>query len=933
MNLGNNKCFFVEGATGNDVVGFQSYVNSLENAIKSGAKFLGVISDFGTGKSSLIKMLDNKLNGDYKIITINLWNCENNEDDTISIHQMFLYQLIEELNISPKNYYKNKVNKNYRIFDINFKNSNLFYIGSLMSFYILLLFDKLKMLSLFICDLQKFITYVLISILTVLCIMFYKPLFSFSKDDTSRNIDENDTKDLYNNILAKYFKKSFFKKKHPLPLIISLEEIDRYNRYDDVIKYLKEFYKFYKLTNYEVIFITSIKPASKMIPKNSSNENSLSTKDIKGVYEKIFDYILNLNRINIHDYGSILVDIINRDYICLPEGIDYPNLKTVEKWRYLYQGEKITIRDIKHRCNFAISLYKSVKESGIQYVDFNKCLFISYLEDDYNDFYEFLIDNPKIFNDMIVEFSVNKNLDNYKDKEISGFKIDEKNTNVLVEGITSKYISFDYIYYFFKYPYNKKSYDMYELTLYHSIMFDEDSDMLKASLAKIDEKVIIEILNKRKNITTYPKIVFEYPTLLKIAYAYSSKTVYNTLNTMYDLISNYTGFKNMYFKLLRLNRKLYMEILKKYFEIKSDKILSLSLDEKIDLRIQLVTLLKKDSILFEYLFKNDVAIISDEEMRLIDDFNVIKKLTNYFKVDDTYISNIIKYINNSTKTSIIDYLKTISEVNNVSNEMFKKVFSSIDFKKYLLSDRDIKEIYNISKNKLELNKKEKLINFIFSINNYNEFLNNSLIDLLDSNDRDDVLKYKNVCGKFDYADNQSIDFIKKYKKYIILPERLLQKMYEEKHYSHYVVSNLMLNNKFVIEEDRFEVLKDTYLYIFMKLETWKYKVDEKMVDFLFSNVNFSEVPNDRIRVFEKHIQSLELIQSVISTNNHDIIKQYLNNIEKLNKKEEKDIFIEISNYYKKYGLDYKIRKKISNLTKNINLKNLLDGRKIKNLIN
>ena len=48
----------------------------------------------------------------------------------------------------------------------------------------------------------------------------------------------------------------------------------------------------------------------------------------------------------------------------------------------------------------------------------------------------------------------------------------------------------------------------------------------------------------------------------------------------------------------------------------------------------------------------------------------------------------------------------------------------------------------------------------------------------------------------------------------------------------------------------------------------------------------------------------------------------------INKKEEKEIFEIISNYYKEYGLDYRIRKKLMNLTSNSSIKKLLDGRKI-----
>ena len=50
--------YFIEDSTDQDLIGFDSYVNSINNAIKNNSKFIGLISDFGTGKSSLLKMVE-----------------------------------------------------------------------------------------------------------------------------------------------------------------------------------------------------------------------------------------------------------------------------------------------------------------------------------------------------------------------------------------------------------------------------------------------------------------------------------------------------------------------------------------------------------------------------------------------------------------------------------------------------------------------------------------------------------------------------------------------------------------------------------------------------------------------------------------------------------------------------------------------------------
>lgn len=69
----NKNYFLIEGAAKEDWIGFDSYLCSLESAINNGAKFIGLIADYGSGKSTLINMLyeKQKLKGN-NLIKINL---------------------------------------------------------------------------------------------------------------------------------------------------------------------------------------------------------------------------------------------------------------------------------------------------------------------------------------------------------------------------------------------------------------------------------------------------------------------------------------------------------------------------------------------------------------------------------------------------------------------------------------------------------------------------------------------------------------------------------------------------------------------------------------------------------------------------------------------------------------------------------------------
>lgn len=202
--------FLVEGVAKEDWIGFDSYLYSLDSAINSGAKFIGLIADYGSGKSTLINMLKNsqKLKNN-ELIKINLWNCyTSNEDNKIDIHRIFLHELIDKLEIGNKNYYKKKIDKNYNIFDIKFKNNNPIFAIILFFYYLLCILEKLGFISLFISELNL-VGYSLIAILTLLCVIYYKPVMAYKKaENNSRVIDENDTKDLYNEIIGEYHKKN-----------------------------------------------------------------------------------------------------------------------------------------------------------------------------------------------------------------------------------------------------------------------------------------------------------------------------------------------------------------------------------------------------------------------------------------------------------------------------------------------------------------------------------------------------------------------------------------------------------------------------------------------------------------------------------------------------------------------------------------------------
>lgn len=74
-----------------DLLGINNEANRIENAIDEGANIIGIIGDYGTGKSSLIEMLKNKF---LNVININMWNSVNTKtEDALVLTKNFIFQM------------------------------------------------------------------------------------------------------------------------------------------------------------------------------------------------------------------------------------------------------------------------------------------------------------------------------------------------------------------------------------------------------------------------------------------------------------------------------------------------------------------------------------------------------------------------------------------------------------------------------------------------------------------------------------------------------------------------------------------------------------------------------------------------------------------------------------------------------------------------
>lgn len=407
-----------------DILGIRPTVEAIDSAIKSGAKMIGVIADYGTGKSSLTDMLCKGRNA----IKINMWDSLSKEvtekekpAEAISeLTKSFLFQLALGESEDTAKYVNRKLSKSYNLLSFSLSSGNkwpLIGIGALLVLLLSSVFscsldgiikimhDFFPEMSVFWQISIPFASKYLFAIIffIVLAIIIFKVkdasvAFSNWKSSNQRTLEINDVFEAY---LYVFEKLSGNGKR-----IVVVEDLDRIDAKDLVVGFLKEIYRFAYLPqdkqNIEgPAFIISVKSEESL--KDEANNISHSERINDPIYPKLFDYSVMLRPIHFADYGDIVLRIIGNKKDDLNNLLE-PNDQIVgdslpESFHWLLQGHNLTIRQLKDRLNAAVSLLISLKNKSYAsqpYINFSSCAAVTYLEAQYPAAYMNLIDRKSV---------------------------------------------------------------------------------------------------------------------------------------------------------------------------------------------------------------------------------------------------------------------------------------------------------------------------------------------------------------------------------------------------------------------------------------------------------------------------------------------------------------------------------------------------------
>lgn len=761
-----------------DFVGFDSQVESLNQAINNGASMVGVVGDYGSGKSSLGNMIATKKTKFRKTIKISMWDSltipkENPDNDKLSVlNKSFLFQTAKGSgNRNLTSYVSKRINKSTGILSVSIRSASFWVFFSLA---LLFLFAGIFLsasnfnFNVWGYTIDKnfyIIAYFIAAVFLILGLRKSGIAFSSWKSENTKELDTSDVFDIYGEIIKSISGK--FRKR-----LIIIEDLDRINNRILFNNFIKEIYRFNTLSQQQgIIFLLAIKPESQL--ETTSEKDKIS-------YSKLFDYIVELKPLHFDDYSSVILDLLKQQKLQIKTltGIEVGN-ELPSEFSWIVKGRNLTIRDLKLRLNNMLQLYASIKskqlKSAIQ-INLSTCAAVTYLQAQFEkEFYELIGEEEKISEVIKSSYTIRltssvsyeqKLLDiknsfdaNFYDKNkkpiFSNLFVNEL-SQLLLNGT----IDSDYRLYFYSYPKGSYIKSIEESALEEYIIFNSQDNQRNAlTIEKLEElvgktmqkseKIIVDSFKQLVNRKILlPIFIINNRTLFSIASKKFFDDAVNLLtkNFLWNKENEQKTLDNLII-LTNYNLEEIDAVLKAYSNIIIEHVLTIP-DKGINLRKKLLKEIGERIKLYAYVFlAKGMPLITEEELNLIssdslkiqlineDNFDVkafnttirtflVNKLENqsYLKVE-SYFLNMIKSYPAQLDNGFIENSILFLSLNKTTNET---IFSCVAQSKFSVSmKQQIVQYINSLQNPIS----KKYCDYIAQLNLVSGLNNNTLRQL------------------------------------------------------------------------------------------------------------------------------------------------------------------------------------------------------------
>lgn len=787
-----------------DYLGIEPQVDSIIAAVDNGAKMIGVIADYGSGKSTLAEMVNKKAK-DKKIIKVNMWgNIEGNgsEKPVEFMDKSLLYQIAKNSGKSNLAKHVNKrLNPSNGFISVALKSWTFWiWFGFAVLFFLAGIFVSSSDFKILINEKLNWTfgngvyigAYLIAVILLVIGIVKTGGVaYSSWKSEGDKKFDESNLFSIFEEIIEDIKSKK--------KTIIVIEDLDRINKPELVLLFIKEIYRFCSLCQDKgIVFMVAIKPKIQLI----EDGQSIACKDILD-YEKIFDYIVELKPIHVQDFDVVLKNLINENKEQIQKLLDKDIVdKIYSDFSILAEGQGLTIRILKHRLNNAILLYDSIKNKQVSnqnIISMKTCCVVSYLQSQYEKEYYLLVNSQGMFSQVIEEgirLLMDKNITKedkvnnlcefikkceiFKNTQSNQKKYNDMFFDRLAKYIINGDIKSDYREYFYSYP--KGSYiqceeetELQELLLfpYNKNITDERLSIIVDKNLELKGKILHDtIIMIEKRGFPLPLLVIRNERLLEFCYNSSPEFLVKTLvDNLLWTKENVNKTVDSLVRIINYKSNTIEKIILDYVEQIHVAVGELG-QEAIDCRLLLLKKINEKILLFKKVyFENNSPVLCENEINQITNEDILfdlipeEKFSKQLFIDLSNRENKLFNLNNKAKVERM-------------MELFVTSFSSLkpDTTIALLSLLTVNQITNdkifsaITKSYNKAENHEAIIHYLNNISTYSD-------------------KYLEEINKISLVDKMS--------------EILVNRLYDKEYYKLYLFNKL--HNKYYLSERDYNV--------------------------------------------------------------------------------------------------------------------------------
>ena len=661
-----------------DLVGIGKQVNKVIKALDSNAQMIAITSPFGSGKTSLIELLKARRKEQDKaekkscfikwifarkerIVSISMWSQLQGQKAmaSIDLHRSFLYRIINEVKPRRAAYVKNYLDPNYGLIGLH-TNRPVFWILTVITLVFAALAWLINILpERFQSAIPPFFmdhadtvsvgSFFLAVVFAIIIITRARILFSLKRPNEGRKIEVDDVVSLYRTELLKprkYFKCLTRRAIKGTHYVFIIEDLDRTNDPKAVFEFLSELRK-YCITDSQqefynsVCFVVNIKP-ERVLQKQSSDE-----KDRDSLYEKIFDYVLNLQTINIDNYDAILEGLLKskeNELKALGLAIDSENIvNSLPAMQWIIREKCQGIREIKDRLNTTFTLYESLKAKFPRSsISLESCAAVSYLTTAFaQDFYAL---NGREFENLVDTYlkapaSDSKVCDLLLPNSSPAFKA------AVWQMVQSKIIDSTYRSYFYNYPKGSKLYTSDERCAINAILYNAEGPNLDQSLENIKDNptAIIDAFQKISQLgVLLPDLVLTSEKLYLLALRYDKKELITKLSSLDYSTSGIEKTIQTYMTLLSYDKERIVfssTVAREYCAVWVKQIKEGT--SILRMRTAVCKGFPQEAVWYKSLFFSPYRLITKEEMSALG-LTEIMKLINY--ESDDFSAAFVQYI-------------------------------------------------------------------------------------------------------------------------------------------------------------------------------------------------------------------------------------------------------------------------------------------------